>query len=237
MCCKCASALGGGWRVVMNGTKAGLISLAPLPEPCERVAMALRLAPLRLSAPAAPPTCRRPCTRCACPAPLALARLTLLAAQPQRGPRPAPRCARRGRVAAAAKPAAAAATADVIDADATVIDTRVPVTVITGFLGCAPAPHATSAAARNATTNPRAVAVSARACRTARGVSAASCAAGVHALLRLALCAAWRGCLLSGLTRPPSAAAQLGQDDAAEPHPDGAARQAHRGDRERVWRD
>jgi hypothetical protein len=202
--------------------------------------MALRLAPLRLSAPAAPPTCRRPCTRCACPAPLALARLTLVAAQPQRAPRPAPRCARRGRVAAAAKPAAVAATADVIDADATVIDTRVPVTVITGFLGCAPAPHATSAAAPKApfaATNPRAVAVSARACRTARRASAASCAAGLHTLQRFALCAAWRGCMPFTLTLPPAAAAQLGQDDAAEPHPDGAARQAHRGDRERVWRD
>ena len=109
--------------------------------------MALRLAPLRLSAPSAPPACRRFCARCACPAPLALARLTLVAPQPQRAPRGAARCARRGRVAAAAKPAVAAATADVIDADATVIDTRVPVTVITGFLGCAPAPHATSAAA------------------------------------------------------------------------------------------
>ena len=113
--------------------------------------MALRFAPLRLSAPAAAAACRRPCALCACAAPPALARHTPAAAQPQLATRGAARSARRGRVALATKAVTvAAATADVIDADATVIDTRVPVTVITGFLGCVPALRAAPARRRAA---------------------------------------------------------------------------------------
>ena len=49
------------------------------------------------------------------------------------------RASRGGAAACSARSlrsGAAAASSDIIDAEATVIDTRVPVTVITGFLGC-----------------------------------------------------------------------------------------------------
>jgi hypothetical protein len=87
---------------------------------------------------------------CSCHAVLPRAALRRVAAAvpvaaPCRAARSAARAARRAATASAASRAArvvAAASADVIDVDATVTDLRVPVTVITGYLGCAAAARA-----------------------------------------------------------------------------------------------
>jgi hypothetical protein len=113
--------------------------------------MSLRMAQPRLAALAAPAACRSASgARCACVQPAAallLRRAPTPAALPAsacRGTRRALRAARRGAAGAPGggrtqHVATAAAATDVIDAEATVIDTRIPVTVLTGYLGCASA--------------------------------------------------------------------------------------------------
>jgi hypothetical protein len=111
--------------------------------------MSLRMAQPRLAALTAPAACRSANgAHCACAPPAAAAALlrrtptpTALPAPACRGTRRALRAARRGAASApvggrAQHVATAAATTDVIDAEATVIDTRIPVTVLTGYLGC-----------------------------------------------------------------------------------------------------